>query len=76
MKRNWRRIGVPKKRRSKDDDWIDALLKLGLGAIALSILGKLIQGGQPQEITACPYCGQQIQKWARFCPRCRASLSF
>lgn len=65
---------MPRKRRS-NDDWIDDLIKLGLGAIALSLLGKLLEGSQRMGITNCPYCGQEIQKWSRFCPRCRTPLN-
>lgn len=65
---------MSRKRRKRDDKWVDDLLKLGLGALAIYLLGKLAEGAQPQ-ITRCPYCGWSIGKWARTCPKCRNILT-
>ena len=64
---------MARKRKSKDDDWVDDLLKLGLGILAISFLAKLTEGGQ--QITICPYCNGQIKKFARTCPTCRNELN-
>ena len=66
---------MPRKRKNKEEDWLEELIKLGLGAIALSLLGKLLEGGQAPTISSCPYCGQEIRKWSRMCPRCRTLLN-
>lgn len=59
-------------RKRKNDDWLDDLLKLGLGVLAISFLAKLSEN--TQQITQCPYCNTQIGKWARSCPNCRNNL--
>lgn len=63
---------MPRRRRNNDDDWVEDLLKLGLGVLAISFLAKLAEGGQ--QITICPYCNSQIKKFARTCPVCRNTL--
>ena len=73
MKELYRRELLVKKRRKKDDDWINDLLKLGLGLLAISFLAKLSEGGT--QITICPYCNVEIKKFARTCPSCRNSLN-
>lgn len=60
------------RRKRKDDDWIENLLKLGLGVLALSFLAKLAE--KPSEIKQCPFCRQSIGKWAITCPNCRNNL--
>lgn len=67
---------MARKRKSSNDDWLEDLIKLGLGAIALSLLSRALQGNQVPEISNCPYCGQEIHKWSRSCPRCRTPFNF
>ena len=63
---------MPKK---KDDNWVDTLIKIGIGALAVYFLAKLLEGGRKdQEIVVCPNCGTRITKWARQCPNCRTNL--
>ena len=62
---------MPKK---KNDDWLDALIALGLGALAIYFVGKLLEGGRNEPVTTCPRCGASINKWAKQCPRCRMNL--
>lgn len=64
---------MARKRKRKEDDWIEDLLKLGLGVLAISFLAKLAEGSQ--QITICPYCNSQIKKFARTCPVCRNALN-
>ena len=64
---------MPRKRRSREDDWIEDLLKLGLGVLAISFLAKLAEG--TQQVTICPYCNSKIGKFARTCPTCRNTLN-
>lgn len=74
MKKQLKRVRLARKRRkSSSDDWIEDLLKLGLGVLAISFLAKLSEGS-PQ-IKVCPYCNYQIKKFARTCPVCRNVLS-
>ena len=74
MKKQLKRVRLARKRRkSSSDDWIEDLLKLGLGVLAISFLAKLSEGS-PQ-IKVCPYCNNQIKKFARTCPVCRNVLS-
>ncbi len=72
MKKHYVRDPLARKRKS-NDDWVDNLLKLGLGVLAISFLAKLAEGGQ--QITICPYCNSQIKKYARTCPVCRNALN-
>ena len=51
---------------------MDDLFKLGLGVLAISFLAKLSENSKP--ITVCPYCNEQIGKWAMACPNCRNNL--
>ena len=57
--------------RRKNDNWVDDLLKLGLGMLALHFIGKLAQGGTVETAKTCSYCGHTTEKWARMCPNCR-----
>ena len=67
MKKQLKRVRLARKRRiSSSDDWIEELLKLGLGVLSISFLAKLSEGS-PQ-IKVCPYCNNQIKKFARMCP--------
>lgn len=61
---------------SDDNDWLDTLIALGIGALAAYfLLKKLSSDGEAQErIEVCPYCGRQIRKWAIKCPYCRSDL--
>ena len=61
---------------SKDDDWIENLIKLGIGALAVFFLVKLLTQDQERsgQVSRCPYCGSPIKKWALECPRCRKRL--
>lgn len=58
--------------RNNNDEWLEGLLALGIGALAIAFLAKLAQG--PQDVRTCPYCGTQIHKWSRLCPNCRNNL--
>ena len=60
------------RRKKSNDDWIEDLLKLGLGVLAISFLAKLAEN--TQQVTQCPYCNAHIGKWARTCPVCRNNL--
>lgn len=61
---------------SKDDlpDWLKALIALGLGALAITLLAQIFSGATSPPPDRCPYCGAEIKKWARQCPRCRRIL--
>jgi len=63
---------------SNDDlpDWLKALIALGLGALAISILAQILSGTTSPLPDRCPYCGAEIRKWARQCPRCRRLLTW
>jgi len=63
---------LARKRKSKDDDWVGDLMKLGLGVLAVAFLAKLAEN--TQQVTQCPYCNTSIGKWARTCPNCRNNL--
>ena len=63
---------LARKRKSKDDDWLGDLMKLGLGVLAVAFLAKLSEN--TQQVTQCPYCNTSIGKWARTCPNCRNNL--
>jgi len=58
-------------RRKKDDDWLDGLLKLGLGLLAIHFLSKLNSSGSVETTKTCTYCGHTTSKWSRMCPNCR-----
>ena len=63
---------VGRKRRKSNDDWVDDLLGLGLGVLAVAFIAKLAEN--TQQVTQCPYCFTSIGKWARACPNCRNNL--
>lgn len=67
-------VHLARKRKNNDDDWVGDLLKLGLGVLAISFLAKLSEDNQ--QIKECPYCHNQIKKFARTCPVCRNALGF
>ena len=54
-----------------DDDWVEDLITLGIGALAAYFLYKAITS---DKIERCPYCNAQIKKWAVECPKCRRRL--
>ena len=64
---------MPKKKKS---DWVEDLIALGIGLLAIYFIGKLIapKNPNPQQETNCPKCGAIIKKWARKCPVCRTNL--
>ncbi|MGI0086811.1 MAG: hypothetical protein ACREBI_02475 [Nitrosotalea sp.] len=62
------------RRKKKDDDWVDAAIAVGIGALALYFLKKLSEGAQPETQQTCPYCGTVAGKWARACSNCRNTL--
>ena len=64
---------VKRRRKSSNDEWLDDLLKIGLGVLAVAFLAKLADNNQ--QITICPYCNASIGKWARTCPSCRNTLT-
>lgn len=61
---------------SKDREWVDDLISLGIGALAAYFLWKTLSHDKdsPERIEVCSYCGRQIKKWAIKCPYCRLSL--
>ena len=70
MKKKWVRK-IPRRRR-RNNDWLNDLLGLGFGVLAVAFLAKLAEN--TQQITQCPYCNTQIGKWAMTCPNCRNNL--
>jgi len=63
---------VRRRTRRNNDDWVNDLLGLGLGVLAVAFLAKLAEN--TQQITQCPYCNTSIGKWAMTCPNCRNNL--
>lgn len=67
---------LPRRKRRRqsrsNDDWLNDLIGLGLGVLAVAFLTKLTEN--TQQITTCPYCHRSIGKWARTCPNCRNDL--
>lgn len=61
---------------SKDRDWVDELIALGIGALAAYFLIKILSPEKEgrERIVICPYCRQTIKKWAIQCPHCRTRL--
>jgi len=60
----------------KKDDLIDNLIEIGIGALAVYFLVKILskkdqKGGS---ISRCPHCGYPIKKWAVVCPSCRKRI--
>lgn len=62
---------MSKRRRKKNDEWVDALLALGVGFLAVHFLSKLAKGSSVETAKTCMFCGNTTTKWARMCPRCR-----
>jgi len=57
-----------------DDDWVEDLVALGIGALAAYFLYKAITKSGEENVDRCPYCHTQIKKWAVECPKCRRRL--
>ncbi|MHA1973974.1 MAG: hypothetical protein ACTSW1_13330 [Candidatus Hodarchaeales archaeon] len=59
-----------------NDDWIEGLIKLGIGALAVYFLVKILskKDQDSSSIDSCPYCGAPIKKWAVVCPSCRRRI--
>lgn len=60
-------------------DWIGALIALGIGAIAIYFLSKLLDQSAKavqQDYYSCPQCGSAIKKWSRACSNCGKVLTF
>lgn len=57
----------------KIPDWLQELLDLGIGRMAIQQLA-LIEAGCTERPKVCPLCGTKIRKWARQCPKCRREL--
>ena len=55
------------------EKWLQELLDIGMGRIAIKQLA-LLQAGAVNQLTKCPRCGTQIKKWAVGCPKCRMRL--
>ncbi len=53
--------------------WIQELLDLGIGRIAIKQLA-LLGAGVNKQLTKCPCCGTEIKKYALGCPKCRTQL--
>ena len=62
--------------RKKEDDWLEDLIKLGIGLLAIYYISKLLEPkkGNAEQETNCPKCGAPIRKWATNCPVCRTKL--
>jgi ribosomal protein L40E len=62
--------------RKEDDDWVEDLIKLGIGLLAIYFVGKLMEPNKSnnEQETNCPKCGARIKKWAMKCPVCRTKL--
>ena len=69
---------MAKKDESKDDNWIDALIALGVGALAIYLLSRFLNKPATiqDEETTCPYCGASMKKWSRACPQCHKVLTW
>jgi len=70
---------VPKKKKDDWEDWIEALIALGIGALAIHFLSKLFeQASKPprEAYYICPNCGASTRKWSRMCPTCRIVLTW
>lgn len=55
------------------ENWLKELLGLGIGVTAIKTLA-LLESGVSLKWSKCPCCGSDIKKWARACPKCRATL--
>ncbi len=62
---------MPRGKRKKEDDWIEGLMALGIGVLAVYFLKKLTEGGTVETTKTCNFCGHSTEKWARMCPMCR-----
>ena len=60
----------------KNDDWINGLITLGIGALAVYFVVKLVTNKDEENSTIkwCPHCRAEIKKWAVVCPSCRKTL--
>jgi len=61
---------------SKKKDWIEDLIALGIGALAIYFLVKILSptGQEDRNNIRCPHCGNIIKKWAIECPICRRKI--
>ena len=55
-----------------ENDWIQDLLDLGIGAIAVKYLYMYEHGITKSPV--CSYCGFEPKKFAHTCPMCRREL--
>ena len=62
--------------KDNDDDWVEDLIALGIGLLAIHFIGKLLEPDKSnrERKTKCPKCGTEIKKWARKCPACRFNI--
>ena len=54
------------------EPWIEDLLDLGVGALAIKTLYRMRRGDDYTMV--CPRCGNTPRKWAVTCPSCRVPL--
>jgi len=56
----------------KTEPWIDELMELGVGALAIKTLYRMRRQGDFKLV--CSRCGYEPKKWAATCPHCRVPL--
>jgi len=59
---------------SRRRQWVDDLIVLGVGALAVYFFVKLMSSTDEEKITRCPHCGSPIKKWAITCSVCRRRI--
>jgi hypothetical protein len=56
------------------EPWVQELLKLGIGKVAIQTLALIDAGIEPERVETCPYCKTPVKKWARECGKCRKAF--
>ena len=57
-----------------NEPWIEELLDLGIGALAIHTLHKLKSPHRFEGVLTCPLCGWKPKKYAARCSHCRIPL--
>lgn len=55
-------------------DWLEDLLCIGMGRVAIQQLALIEAGAVNKPITKCPCCKTEIKEFAVSCPKCRMRL--